>query len=104
MPAPPNNRRISLTLPPMLEAALYDLAQASGRPVSVVTVELLRPMIPSIIDLAKMTRLVKQGRTEAAKRAIRTILADGGADLVEGKQPDLFTATQRKRSGALTVG
>jgi hypothetical protein len=81
----------------MLEAALHDLAQASGRPVSVVTVELLRPMIPSILELAKLTRLVKQGRTEAAKRAIRTLLTESGAALVDGSQPDLFTASQRRR-------
>lgn len=87
---PSQKPRIALTLNDELKAALEDLSDASGRPVSRVVTELLTEMIPQLQGLAKYARAAKSGNVAAAKRAMVHMLGDNMAEMMAMQQPELF--------------
>lgn len=94
MPSP--KRRMALTLPPDLEAALQDLSDATGRPASTLAVELLSEMVPQMHDIAKIARQAKAGQHSAAKRTLQHMLGNAMAEVMLQQQPDLFTKKRGK--------
>lgn len=87
---PSQKPRLALTLPPELQVALNDLAEAVGKPVSRVTTEILVEMIPQLQGLAKFSRAAKSGNVAAAKRAMVHMLGDNMAEMMAMQQPELF--------------
>jgi hypothetical protein len=88
---------MALTLPPDLREALFDLADAAGKPPSTVAAELLGDMVPQIKDLAKVLRAAKAGRTEAARRALVHMIGNGMAEVIEASQPDMFKPKKARK-------
>lgn len=81
---------MALTLPENVRNAVYDLADAVGKPASKVVTELLEEMVPQLEGLAKVARAAKSGNKAAAKRALTHMLGDGLAELMVQQQPDMF--------------
>lgn len=94
---PTTRRRMALTPPDELIAALADLADAVGKPPATVATELLMEAVPQMHDLAKIARLTKTGQKAAAKRALVHMLGDGMAEIVAAQQPDMFKSGKRPR-------
>ncbi len=80
---PTKLRRIVLNLPPEVEAAISDLAEAHGRPLATVTVNLLAEMTGQIHALAQVYRHTKSGNTQAVKRAVSQMFGDTMGDLLQ---------------------
>lgn len=89
---------MALTLTPEVEAALFDLADALGKPAATLAVELLREMVPQLHDLAKITRLAQQGKNAAAKRALRHMIGDGMAEILNEQLPLPGTAAKKRKA------
>lgn len=80
---PSAKKRLPLTLPDELDAALRELADALDKPLATVTVEILTEMIPQLEGLAKYARHMKAGKTAAAKRAMAHMIGDAMAEQLE---------------------
>lgn len=89
---------MALTLTPEVEAALFDLADAVGKPAATVAVELLREMAPQLHDLAKISRLAKEGKASAAKRALRHMVGDAMAEVLHDQLPLPGTAPKKRKA------
>jgi predicted transcriptional regulator len=87
---PSSKPRMALTLPEHVHAAVYDLADAMGKPASKVVTELLEEMVPQLQGLAKIARAGRSGNKAAAKRALQHMLGDALADAMQVQQPELF--------------
>lgn len=87
---PSKHPRMALTLPDHVRDAIYDLADAMGKPASKVVAELLEEMVPQLEGLAKVARAARSGNKPAAKRALMHLLGDGMAELMAQQQPELF--------------
>ena len=82
--------RMALTLPEDVHAAVYDLADAMGKPASKVVTELLQEMVPQLQGLAKIARAGRSGNKAAAKRALQHMFGDSLAEVMSQQQPELF--------------
>lgn len=89
---------MALSLPPDVEAAVFELADAMGKPASAVVTGLLQEMVPQLEGLAKIARASKAGNKAAAKRALQHLMGDAFADAMAGQQPDLFPAKKGKKA------
>jgi hypothetical protein len=89
--------RLALTLPPETRAAVRDLADASGKAESTVVSELLAEMVPTLHDLAKVLRAAKSGKKAAARNALRDLMGNAMAEVINELQPDLLTKSKAKR-------
>jgi len=78
---------MALTLSPEAEAALFDMADAVGKPAATIAAELLREVAPQLHDVAKIARLSQQGKAAAAKRALVHMVGDGMAQLMHDQLP-----------------
>jgi len=78
---------MALTLSPEAQAALTDMADATGRPASTIAAEILLEMAPMLHDAAKVTRLATAGKNAAAKRALAHMLGDGMASIISEQLP-----------------
>jgi hypothetical protein len=87
---PSQKPRLALTLPPELEVALSDYAEAVGKPVSAATVEMLVQLIPQFEGLTKFAIAAKSGNKAAAKRALVHMVGDNMAELMQMQQADLL--------------
>jgi hypothetical protein len=87
---PSKNRRLILTLPDDIDAAIDRVAAAYEKPRSAVVVDLLREMVPTLLDLAKIAEHTKANRRLAAKRALQHMIGDRLADVMSEIQPELF--------------
>jgi len=94
---PSKNPRLALTVPPSLKEALDDLAQAQGVPTAKVVVSLLAEMETQIRDLAKYARLVRAGESDAANRALRHLLGNAMAEVMQIQLP---LAPEKKKGRA----
>jgi hypothetical protein len=94
---PPRQRRMALTLPPDLLAALTDLAAATGRPATSLAVGFLKEMVPMIHEMAKIQRLMEAGKSSQAQRAFRHMVGDGMAAVLKERQPDLFKSVRGRK-------
>jgi predicted DNA-binding protein len=84
---------MALTLPDHVRDAVYDLADAVGKPASKVVAELLEEMVPQLEGLAKVARAAKSGNKAAAKRALTHMFGDA---MAEHMQSDLFRKGKAK--------
>lgn len=84
---PTNKRRLPLSLTPELDAALTDLAEATGKGRATVAMELLTEMIPQLVDLAKIARHLKAGRKGAAKTALQHMVGNAMAEVMTQQEP-----------------
>lgn len=75
--------RIAITPSPELKAALQELSEATGQPVSRVIAGLLQEMIPQLHDIAKVTRYARDGKKAAAKRALQHMVGNALAEQIE---------------------
>lgn len=96
-PKAPRQRRMALTLPPDLLAALVDLSAATGRPATSLAVGFLKEMVPMIHEMAKIQRLMEAGKSSQAQRAFRHMVGDSMAELLKDKQPDLFKSIKGRK-------
>lgn len=87
---------MAISLSPEAEAAIFDLAEATGTPAATIAAELLTEAAPQLHDVAKIARLSQQGKTAAAKRALRHMMGDGMAQIL-GDQLPLPGTTVKKR-------
>jgi hypothetical protein len=94
---PSKLKRVALNLPPDVEAAVTDFAQATGKPVATVIVDFLREMVPQFEALAKMQRQILSGKTSAAKQTLRHMMGDQMAAVLQEAQPELFAKPKAKR-------
>lgn len=78
---------MALTLSPEAEAALADMADATGKPAATIAAELLREVAPQLHDVAKIARLSQQGKNAAAKRALVHMVGDGMASILNEQLP-----------------
>lgn len=78
---------MALTLSPEAQAALADLADATGKPASTIAAEMLLEMAPQLHDAAKIIRLSRAGKKAAAKRALTHMLGDGMAAIMSEQLP-----------------
>ena len=88
--------RMNLTPSLELRAVLVDLADALGKPVATVTVDLLTEMIPQLEGITKMARAAKSGNKAAVKRALVHMVGDNMAELMSMQQPELFPKKRKK--------
>lgn len=86
---PTQKRRMALALPPEVDAAVHELAEATGKPAATVVVELLAEMAPQLRDLAKIARHLNAGRKGAAKTALRHMVGNAMAEVIAEAQPAL---------------
>jgi len=93
---PSKNPRLALTVPPALKEALDDLAQAQGIPTAKVVVGLLAEMETQIRDLTKYARLVRAGEHDAANRALRHLLGNAMAEVMQEQLPLPVEKKRRK--------
>jgi predicted DNA-binding protein len=96
---PTTKRRMALSLPQDLEAALVDLADAVGKPVATVAVELLTELVPQMEGLAKYARAAKAGNQAAAKRALVHMMGDAMAEVMTATQGELPLTDAKKKPG-----
>lgn len=73
---PSQNRRVALTLPPHVEQAVAELADAQNKPVATVIVEMLDGIVPQLLDLARLQRAVNAGQVQLAGQLSRRMLGD----------------------------
>lgn len=93
---PSKNRRMMLTLPPELAAALDDYREATGLAPSSFVVELLMECIPAIQATSEAVRAVESNQAEAIgimSRAMSSAL-HGGAEI----QLELIEAQTKVRA------
>lgn len=95
---PTLQRRMALTLPPDVEAAVFDLADALGKPASKVVTELLQECIPQLQGLAQLTRQAKAGNRAGLKQTLQHMVGDAAAALMASQQDDLFPKKKAKKS------
>lgn len=89
---------MALSLPPDVEAAVFELADAMGKPASAVVTGLLQEVVPQLEGLAKIARASKAGNKAAAKRALHHMMGDSFAALMEHAQPDMFATKKSKKA------
>lgn len=80
-------RRMAMTLPAETEAALWDLADALGKPAATVAAEILTEMAPQLHDLAKVSRFAQAGKGAAAKRALTHLMGNAMAQVMAEQLP-----------------
>lgn len=75
-PVPSKQPRLALTLPDELREVLSDYADAQGKPVATVVVELLVGTIPQLRDLTRLMRALQAGQLEVAAEMSRQAFAN----------------------------
>jgi predicted DNA-binding protein len=94
---PSQKPRIALTLAPELQVALFNLAEAVGKPAATVASELLFEMIPQLEGLTKFAKVAKSGNKAAMKRALSHMVGDNMAELLHSHQAELDLARKGKK-------
>lgn len=94
---PSQHRRLILTLPPEIDEAIDRCAAAFDKPRAGVVTDLLREMVPTLNDLAKIAEHTKANRKSAAKRALQHMVGDKLAELMTEMQPELFPERKKKK-------
>jgi len=94
---PSQKRRVALTLPPDVEAAVFDLADALGKPASKVVTELLQECIPQLQGLAQLTRQAKAGNRAGLKQTLQHMVGDAAAAMLTAQQGDFFPKKKARK-------
>ncbi len=75
--------RIAITPSVELKATLEELALVLEKPTATLIVDLLNEMQPQLLDLTKIFRHAKAGKSAAAKRALRHMMGNALAEQLE---------------------
>lgn len=76
------HRRITISLPPEVDAALAAIAAAENRPQAKIVSEVLLEFAPTMLSMAKLHQQIKAGKKVDAKRTIQHMLGDQMASLL----------------------
>jgi hypothetical protein len=94
---PSQKPRLALTLPPELQVALSNFAEAVGKPVSAITVEMLVELIPQFEGLTKVAIAAKSGNKAAVKKALVHMVGDNMAEMMAMQQRELDLARKKAK-------
>lgn len=75
------NVRVALTLPPDIDEALTRLSTLQTMPKTAFITDILRDMLPVILQTIEAIEEVKQGQKKLALERMANLLADGSNDL-----------------------
>ena len=92
---PSTKKRIALTVPEELNTLLCELAEVQGKPVATVVLELLNSVRPQLASLVTISRAMKAGETEVAKTALRHMVGDAMADVINEVRPDYLEVPRK---------
>ncbi len=87
-------RRITISLPVEVDAAIAELAEVTGKPQAGVITGLLQEQVEILVAMAKMARQMKAGQLAQAKRTLQHTLGDQLAELVHDQLD--FQAMKKK--------
>ena len=76
-------RRITISLPPEVDAALVALAKVQGLPQAKIVTDVLIEFAPTMVHLAKLHQQIKDGKKIDAKQTVQHMLGDAMASLLE---------------------
>jgi predicted transcriptional regulator len=93
---PTKHRRITISLPPDLDAALVELSEVDKRPQATIVTEFLTEMVPSMHAMSKIAKQLKAGKQAEAKRTLQHWMGDGMAEIL-AEQSELFNAKKGKK-------
>lgn len=94
---PTQKPRCNVTLEPHVRESLQAFADAVGKPVATVVANLLEEMVPQLDGLTKIAKATKAGNKAAATKALRHMMGDGMATLLQQHQRDLDLATKGRK-------
>jgi len=89
--------RLQVTLPTHVRDSIEAFADAMGKPTATVVSQLLEEMVPQLDGLTKIAKAAKEGNKAAAKRALRHMVGDGMAQILDSHQRELDLARKGKR-------
>jgi hypothetical protein len=75
-------RRVQLTVPPELVGPLVFYAESINRPVATAIVDFLQESAPALEALGKFARLHRSGKKAAASKALRELVGDQMAAVI----------------------
>lgn len=87
-------RRITISLPPEVDAAIVALANAQGIPQAKIVQDVLIEFAPTLVHLAKLHQQIKEGKKVDAKQTVQHMLGDAMASLLE---PEINSKVDRKK-------
>ena len=87
-------RRITISLPPEVDAAIVSLANAQGIPQAKIVQDVLIEFAPTLVHLAKLHQQIKEGKKVDAKQTVQHMLGDAMASLLE---PEINSKVDRKK-------
>ena len=93
-PMTTKHRRITISLPPEVDAALVALSQAEDRPQAKIVTEILIEFSPMMLDMAKLHAQIKAGKKVDAKRTVQHMLGDQMAALLV-EQAEMFKGKKK---------
>ena len=83
----PPQKRMALTIPESMHAVLFELAELQGKPAATLVTELLVEMRPQLEGMVKIQRHLNAGRIDAAKTALRHMVGDSMAEILQEQLP-----------------
>ena len=75
-------RRITISLPPEVDAAILALAKVQGIPQAKIVQDVLVEFAPTMVHLAKLHQQIQEGKKLDAKQTIQHMLGDSMAALL----------------------
>lgn len=94
---PTQKPRCNVTLKPHVRDALQAFSDEVGKPVATVVANLLEEMVPQLDGLTKIAKATKAGNKSAATKALRHLMGDGMANLLQQHQRELDLAGKAKK-------
>lgn len=89
-------RRITITLPAEVDAAITELAEVTEKPQASIISGMLQEQAEMLMSMAKVARQLKAGQKAEAKRTLQHALGDQLAGLVHD-QMELETMKKGRR-------
>lgn len=89
--------RIKITLPEHTESTLRLFAAEVGKPPATVIAQLLTEMVPQLEGVIKIARATRAGNKAAADRALRHMVGDGMAEVLNDQQRELELARKGRK-------
>jgi len=90
-------KRVTISLPDDVAAAVEALATVQGVPQTKIIVSVLTEFAPTMHGLAKIHKQLQEGEKAAAKQTIQHMLGDAMAELLN-EQLELAPATKSRKS------
>lgn len=81
--------RLTISLPDEVMIAVQAMAESEQLPMSKVIISILKEFAPSMLQIAKFQRQIKEGKTSEAKRTMQHLYGDQFANMMS-EQIDLI--------------